>query len=216
MSFQKSLQENLGQHDPIEVDELVLDDLYKNIENFTSDHKHTLEKYTNLIHLSLNNFGLKSITNFPKLPNLKSLEIRQNKLNGSDFAELKSLYPNLQKLKVGDNPLKSIEIFKVFTQFPNLRKIELSESEIAKKETYRDELFRLLPEVEVIDRMTRDGDEIDTTLNEEDGEDESFDEDDFEGEDEDDEFDEDGDNEDEEFEDDDESDDAPKGKKPKY
>ena len=33
----------------------------------TEDHKNTLEKYTSLIHLTLNLVGLESLENFPKL-----------------------------------------------------------------------------------------------------------------------------------------------------
>lgn len=77
MSFAESLQEKLGEHEPHEVDELILDDLYENLGNFTPDHKRTLEKYTNLVHLSLNGLGLKSLANFPKLDNLN---IVRNKL----------------------------------------------------------------------------------------------------------------------------------------
>src|SRR5687768_9471135 len=108
MDFQKSLQKNLGEHNPTEVDELILDDLYTDIESFSTDHKKTLESYNSLIHLSLNGMGLKSLKNFPKIPSLQILEIRQNKLNGSDFGDLKTLYPKLYKLKVGENPIDNL------------------------------------------------------------------------------------------------------------
>lgn len=71
MEFKKALQEQLGEHEPNEVDELILDDLFQGIDNFTADHKKTLELYSNLLHLSLNGLGLKSINNFPKLDSLK-------------------------------------------------------------------------------------------------------------------------------------------------
>jgi hypothetical protein len=75
MEFRKALQEQLGEHEPNEVDELILDDLFQGIDNFTNDHKKTLELYSNLLHLSLNGLGLKSITNFPKLDSLKIVNI---------------------------------------------------------------------------------------------------------------------------------------------
>ena len=71
MDFENSLQDKLGEHKAIEVDELILDDLFENITSFTKEHKDTLEKYSILVHLSLNGFGLKSLDNFPKLDNLK-------------------------------------------------------------------------------------------------------------------------------------------------
>ena len=78
MEFQKALQDKLGEHEPNEViyilnkvDELILDDLFENIDTFTNDHKKTLELYKNLVHLSLNGLGLKSLSNFPKLEHLQ-------------------------------------------------------------------------------------------------------------------------------------------------
>ena len=139
MDFQKSLQEKLGEHEPTEVDELILDDLYSDIQNFTLDHKKTLELYNNLVHLSLNGLSLKTLKNFPKIANLQILEIRQNKLDGSDFSELKTLYPTLYKLKLGENPIKSIDALKIFKEFPTLKKLELIGADLTKQDTYRDE-----------------------------------------------------------------------------
>lgn len=75
MDFKKTLQEKLGEHSQTEVDELILDDLFENIDTFTPDHKRTLELYDNLVHLSLNGLGLKSLKNFPKIPSLQIVRI---------------------------------------------------------------------------------------------------------------------------------------------
>merc|ERR1711976_516799 len=194
MEFQNSLQDKLGEHEPTEVDELILDDLYTNINEFTPEHKKTLEMYDNLLHLSLNNFGLRSLKNFPSIKELRVLEIRQNNLNGSDLAQLMSLYPNLYKLKVGENPITSIDVFKPFTSYQTLKKLELIDCDVTKRETYRDDLFKLLKNVQTIDRMTREGDEVDTTFYDE-GEEGEFEDGEFMDED-------DEDFEDDEFEDD--------------
>lgn len=45
---------------------------------------------------------------------MSKLELRGNKLNGSDFGTLKGLYPNLYKIKVGANPISSLDVFKAF------------------------------------------------------------------------------------------------------
>ena len=212
MEFQKSLQEKLGEHEPTEVDELILDDLYTNIIEFTNDHKKTLELYNNLLHLSLNGLGLKSLKNFPKIPELRILEIRNNHFSGIDFKELMNLYPQLYKLKVGENPVKSLDIFKPFISFTSLKKLELIDTDVTKKDTYRDELFKILKNVEIIDKMNREGDEIDSTIYDEEGD--EFEDDDFDGEDDDFEDDDDIEDDDEDdFEDDeDEEDDHPKNK----
>ena len=74
MSFEKTLQEKLGNHNPSEIQELILDTVFK-FEKFTEDHKAALEKYTSLIHLSMNGIGLTSLQNFPLL---KELQIVSN------------------------------------------------------------------------------------------------------------------------------------------
>ena len=75
MEFAKSLQQELGEHEPHEVDELILDELYKDIQTFTDEHKKTLEQYKNLLHLSLNGLGLKSLAKFPRLENLQIVSL---------------------------------------------------------------------------------------------------------------------------------------------
>ena len=54
-----------------QIDELVLDELFNNISEFTEDHKKTLELYNNLLHLSLNGLGLKNLNNFPSIETLE-------------------------------------------------------------------------------------------------------------------------------------------------
>jgi hypothetical protein len=97
------------------------------------------------------------------------LELRQNKLTGSDFAEIARLYPNLYKLKVGQNPIKDLSIFKPFAS-AGLKKLELADTDAAKKGNYREELFKMLKDLEVIDGLNKEGDEIDSTLYDEDDE----------------------------------------------
>ena len=63
MNLCKELQEKLGEHDPTDVDELILDDIFENVTEFTESNKKDLEKYNNLVHLSLNGFGLNSLSN---------------------------------------------------------------------------------------------------------------------------------------------------------
>jgi len=199
----KELQEKLGEHNPNEVDELILDDLFENIDSFSDSNKADLEKYSNLLHLSLNGFGLTNLKNFPKIPTLQILEIRQNKLDGSDLSTIKELYPELYKLKLGENKISSLDNLKALSG-SNVRKLELSSNPAATGE-YRSTLFGLLSGLETVDRNTKEGEEIDSTIYEdEEGEGEEFeDEGDFDDEEgEDDEFD---DEEGEDFEDEDEA-----------
>lgn len=172
MNLSKELQEKLGEHTPTEVDELILDDLFENVSSFSEQNRKDLEKYSNLVHLSLNGFGLENLKNFPKLPTLTTLELRANKLNGSDFNVIHDNFPALLKLKVGENPIKSCDVFKVFAN-SKLRKVELQETPAF--EGSQATLFKLVPTMEVVNWKTKDDEDVSSTLMDEEGE---FDEDD--------------------------------------
>ena len=103
------LQDNLGEHNPEEVEELILDNLFSSLNQFSKEHKLVLSQYQNLFHLSLNNLKLSSLENFPLIPNLLILELKNNQLTGKDFYIIPKTYPNLYKLKVSDNLIKSFE-----------------------------------------------------------------------------------------------------------
>ena len=198
MNLLKELQEKLGEHDPIEVDELILDDIFENVTSFSEQNKKDFEKYSNLVHLSLNGFGLQSLKNFPKLPSLQVLEIRANELKGDDFAVIPTLYPELYKLKVGENLISSLDSFKSLSG-SNLNKIELQGTKASQDKNYKETLFKLIPSLDIIDNQNKEGDDQSTTNY--DDEDEGADDGDNEGEedfDEDDEF--------EEFDDEDDED----------
>lgn len=104
------------------------------------------------------------------------MEIRQNQLDGHDFAQIKTLFPNLYKLKVGENPIKSVSTFKIFNG-SNIRKLELAGTPAAKEANYRQELFKM-ENIEVVDSQGQGGEEVDTTIYDEEGD--EMDDEDFE------------------------------------
>ena len=158
------LQDNLGEHNPEEVEELILDNLFSSLNQFSKEHKLVLSQYQNLFHLSLNNLKLSSLENFPLIPNLLILELKNNQLTGKDFYIIPKTYPNLYKLKVSDNLIKSFEPFE-FLRKIKLKKIEVYGNEfINKVENYKIELFNLLPELMVIDDYSKEGELLNTTI----------------------------------------------------
>ena len=126
------------------------------------------------------------------------MEIRENNLDGSDFGEIRTLYPNLYKLKVGDNPINSLDVFKVFNN-TEIRKLELSGTPAASSANFREELFKNLKNLDVVDNQDKQGGEVDSTIYDEEG-DEDLEGEDIEGEDFEDEEDDEGFDDDEEEE----------------
>ncbi len=162
-SFKKVLQISLGKHNPKQIEELVLDNFWSNKSTFTKEEKLCLEEYKNLIHLSLNNIGLKSLENLPAIKGLYYLSIKNNELNGDDFNLIPKLYPGLSKLKISGNNIEKINNLMKLRNL-NLRKIEVKENPFSiGNKNYKNKLFQILPSLEIIDQEDQKGEEIETT-----------------------------------------------------
>lgn len=162
-TFKKRLLKQFGEHNPKEIEELNLDNFWTNKSSFTPEEKKGMEEYTNLIHLSLNNLGLKSLNNFPVIKNLYYLSIKNNELNGDDFDLIEKLYPKLKKLKISGNNIEQINNLSKLRKL-NLRKIEVKENPFSVgNKSYRNKLFQILPSLEIIDLEDTFGKDVDTT-----------------------------------------------------
>ena len=85
MSLKNKIKDKLGEHDPedvikaikiknnilISIYKLILDKIFT-VKKLTKEHKASLEKYTSLFYLTLNEIGLESLENFPFL---KAVEV---------------------------------------------------------------------------------------------------------------------------------------------
>ena len=161
--FYDELQQLLDKHQPKEIEELNLDRFKEDIKSFKPYHKEGLELYSNLIHLSLNNIGLENLSNFPEIKCLMILSLKENKLTGDDFDIIPKLYPNLYKLKISFNQIASIDKLTCLNQL-QLRKIEVKENPFMKNDDeYRDKIYKMIPSLEIVDQMQKNGQEIDTT-----------------------------------------------------
>ena len=167
--FEKYLQDTFGKHEPREIEELIFDGHWKDKESFSEEEKRALEKYVNLIHLSFNNIGLKSLKNLPQIKHLYYLSLNNNELTGDDLDILKALYPNLKKLKISGNVIENMDNLLKLKPL-QLRKIEVKENPFSVgNDKYKRKLFDMLPSLKIIDQTDKNGDEEETTnYNEED------------------------------------------------
>ena len=120
--------------------------------------------------------------------------------------------PSLYKIKLEHNLIDNFDNLKCLSKY-NIKKINLEGNPlVSTNENYRDELFKLVPSLEVIDGINKQGNEVDSTLygDEEEDDDGEYEdgeevgdisEDDEEGDEEDDEGDDEGDDEDDDDED---------------
>ncbi|XP_059615586.1 acidic leucine-rich nuclear phosphoprotein 32 family member A isoform X2 [Phlebotomus argentipes] len=107
------------------------------------------EEFVNLKQLSLINVGLTSLKGFPKLPNLKKLELSDNRIsNGLNYLEVS---PNITHLNLSGNRLNDLDALKPLENFKHLEVLDLFNNEVTVKENYREKTFQMLPSLKYLD-----------------------------------------------------------------
>ena len=73
--------------------------------------------------------------------------------------------PSLYKIKLEHNLIDNFDNLKCLSKYNNIKKINLEGNPlVSTNENYRDELFKLVPSLEVIDGINKEGNEVDSTL----------------------------------------------------
>ncbi|XP_039189667.1 acidic leucine-rich nuclear phosphoprotein 32 family member B isoform X2 [Crotalus tigris] len=177
MDMKKRIHLELRNQTPPDVKELVLDNCRSNdgkIEGLT-------EEFVNLEFLSLINVGLLSVSNLPKLPKLKKLELSDNRISGG-LDVLAEKLPNLTHLNLSGNKLNDIDILEPLKKLDSLKSLDLFNCEVTNLNDYRECVFTLLPQLTYLDGY----DQEDKEASDSDAEVDGFDEEDEEGEEDDD------------------------------
>lgn len=203
-----------------DTDEIILDDI--KIAEISPELKKKLESLEEVSVLSLNNCKLRTLVNFPQIQNLIRLELMENNFPASELKHIATL-KDLQSLSLSDNQsnIKSVDDLKALSSLA-LAQLDLSGTDLAKQDDYRDKVFALFTDLQILDNKDKDGNEVEydeDDIEDEEG-DENDDNDDFEDAevDDEDELDDEEDDEDEEgedYDDDDDEDDEPKNKRNK-
>ncbi|KAH8391303.1 hypothetical protein KR215_011000 [Drosophila sulfurigaster] len=107
------------------------------------------DEYTALESLSLINVGLTTLKGFPKLPNLKKLELSDNRI--SSGLNYLTTSPNLQYLNLSGNKIKDLETLKPLVEFKNLAVLDLFNNDATQVDNYRDKIFKMLPSLSFLD-----------------------------------------------------------------
>ncbi|KAH8300355.1 hypothetical protein KR044_013357, partial [Drosophila immigrans] len=107
------------------------------------------DEYTALESLSLINVGLTTLKGFPKLPNLKKLELSDNRIStGLNYL---TTSPRLQYLNLSGNKIKDLETLKPLVEFKNLAVLDLFNNDATQVDNYRDKIFKMLPSLSFLD-----------------------------------------------------------------
>ncbi|KAG8181958.1 hypothetical protein JTE90_026898 [Oedothorax gibbosus] len=155
------------------------------------------DEFSALESLSLINVGLTNLKGFPKLSNLKKLELSDNRISGG--LNHLSGSPKLTTLNLSGNKIAGLEELEPLKDFANLKQLDLFNCEVTGQENYREKVFALLPGLVYLDGFDVNDKELEDS-EEENGTHDKFPDDVDSDEDEDEEEDEDEDDEDEEDE----------------
>ncbi|XP_054712733.1 acidic leucine-rich nuclear phosphoprotein 32 family member A-like [Uloborus diversus] len=151
--MEKRIELEIRRKNPSQIKELVLDNCRStSVEGLTED-------FVNLECLSLINVGLTNLKGFPKLPNLKKLELSDNRIS----AGLDNLNgcPKLTHLSLGGNKISTIDILEPLKEFKDLKFLELYNCEVTSMEDYREKVFALIPSLKYLDGTDQDNEEYD-------------------------------------------------------
>jgi acidic leucine-rich nuclear phosphoprotein 32 family protein A/C/D len=138
-----------------EIQELSLDEL--KIPKITNEVKAKLEKIEDLISLSLNKCELESLDNLPNSASLIRLEVCENKFKASEISKIVERYPKLQILMLSDNNITDFPEIKSLSGLKELVQLDLNNTALSKKDGYRKKLFELIPTLEILDDLDKDG-----------------------------------------------------------
>ncbi|KAK0093190.1 hypothetical protein PV326_014125 [Microctonus aethiopoides] len=127
------------------------------------------DEFVALESLSLINVGLTSLKGFPVLPNLRKLELSDNRISGGLNLLLTS--PKLTHLNLSGNKVKDLDTLQPLKDFKNLRSLDLFNNEATDMDNYRDKVFSLIPSLKYLDGFDMDDCEVEDSEGNEDGSD---------------------------------------------
>jgi len=144
---------------PEELRELNLDNCKSpNIDGLT-------DKFTALEVLSLNSAGLTSLKGFPALPKLRKLEVSDNRISGGLNAL--SGCTAIKSLILSGNRIKDLESLKPLSELAALSNLDLFHCEVTNVDNYREEVFKLLPQLVALDGFDKNEEEVEDSDEEE-------------------------------------------------
>uniref|UniRef100_A0A182WB70 U2A'/phosphoprotein 32 family A C-terminal domain-containing protein n=1 Tax=Anopheles minimus TaxID=112268 RepID=A0A182WB70_9DIPT len=130
------------------ITELILDNCRSTYIDGLTD------SFTALETLSLINVGLVSLKNFPKLSNLRKLELSDNRISNGLSHLMGS--PKLTHLNLSGNRIKDFEELQPLKDLENLEVLDLFNNQVTLIENYREKLFQLIPSLNYLDGFDKE------------------------------------------------------------
>jgi hypothetical protein len=141
--------------------------LDKMFETISEEELAIFAKYPALEFVNLANVGLKAVSSqFPANTKISCLIMSNNQLT-DDVIETLAPLSELETLGLDGNSIDSLEKFKLLTNLPLLREIALEGNPITESVAdYRAKLFAMIPQLQIVDDVDRDGNVIEDEFSE--------------------------------------------------
>eukprot|EP00826_Nyctotherus_ovalis_P064923 TRINITY_DN9533_c0_g1_i14.p1 TRINITY_DN9533_c0_g1~~TRINITY_DN9533_c0_g1_i14.p1 ORF type:complete len:290 (+),score=83.40 TRINITY_DN9533_c0_g1_i14:268-1137(+) len=144
-----------GQLDSVDdVEELILDEL-ATIKVISLTDKQYLERFVGLGVLSMNYLGLTSLENLPVIPSVTELQLNENAITNG--LESLAIYPKLHTLELSNNRISEVKQLEPLKSLKELGVIVLDGCPVTEEESYREEIFKLVPQLKYIDGRDSEG-----------------------------------------------------------
>ncbi|OAF67637.1 Acidic leucine-rich nuclear phosphoprotein 32 family member A [Intoshia linei] len=140
-----------------EITELILDNCHSTVIEGLDNSFMKLET------LSLNNVGLKSIKNFPKLISLTTLVLSDNKISDSLDELIKCR--KISTLNLSGTNIKTLAEISPLHELRYLRSLDVTNSPITKVPDYRQKIFTMIPHIRYIDGVSINNESEDGNMN---------------------------------------------------
>jgi len=133
------------------VIELILDNCRATqIEGLT-------DEFAQLEYLSMNNIGLTTLKGFPKLENLKKIELSDNKI--ADGLNHLTGCAGLEYLALSGNKVKGLDALEPLKTLKGLKSLDLFNCEVTNTDGYREKVFEMLKDLVYLDGFDRNNEE---------------------------------------------------------
>ena len=149
--MEDSIKLEIGGRDPEQVERLILDQAKCN------DGLAHLEPFKNLVSLSMNDASISSLDKMPALDKLTTLKLNDNKIKTG--LEPLSKLTALEKLYLGGNQIPDLAALAPLVKLSRLDWLDLEGNPVQEVADYTNEVFKMMPELRVLDGYNREGEE---------------------------------------------------------
>jgi len=126
-----------------------------NLDNCRSSQIEGLtDEFKALETLSMINVGLTNLKGFPNLPNLKRLELSDNRLTGG-FEQLAGC-PNITHVNLSGNKIGQVETLEPLKSLSKLKSLDLFNCDVTLLDNFRAKVFELIPHLKYLDGFDKE------------------------------------------------------------